>query len=89
MKRIQISRQHKWKTENIIRVDRLSEWGNPFPWKGVGRAKAVEQFRALVIHDQEYINKARKELTGHDLACWCPLDGPCHADVLIEICRDK
>ena len=20
-----------------------------------------------------------------DLACWCPLDQPCHADVLLEI----
>jgi hypothetical protein len=25
------------------------------------------------------------ELRGRDLACWCPLDGPCHADVLLEI----
>lgn len=22
---------------------------------------------------------------GRDLACWCPLDQPCHADVLLEI----
>jgi hypothetical protein len=28
---------------------------------------------------------ARAELAGHDLACWCPLDQPCHADVLLEI----
>ena len=27
----------------------------------------------------------RAALAGHDLACWCPLDGPCHADVLLEI----
>ena len=25
------------------------------------------------------------ELAGRDLACWCPLDGPCHADVLLEL----
>ena len=25
------------------------------------------------------------ELRGRDLACWCPLDHPCHADVLLEI----
>lgn len=25
------------------------------------------------------------ELTGRDLACWCPLDRPCHADVLLEL----
>lgn len=31
---------------------------------------------------------ARPDLTplrGHDLACWCPLDQPCHADVLLEL----
>ncbi|WP_409029416.1 DUF4326 domain-containing protein [Gracilimonas sediminicola] len=25
------------------------------------------------------------ELRGKNLACWCPLDQPCHADVLIEL----
>ena len=24
------------------------------------------------------------ELTGADLACWCPLDQACHADVLLD-----
>lgn len=27
----------------------------------------------------------RAELAGRNLACWCPLDQPCHADVLLEI----
>ena len=25
------------------------------------------------------------ELRGKDLACWCPLSSPCHADVLLEL----
>lgn len=25
------------------------------------------------------------ELCGRDLVCWCPLDVPCHADVLLEL----
>lgn len=25
------------------------------------------------------------ELRGRDLACWCPLDQPCHADVLLDL----
>lgn len=25
------------------------------------------------------------ELRGRDLVCWCPLDQPCHADVLLEL----
>lgn len=24
-------------------------------------------------------------LRGHNLACWCPLDGPCHRNTLIEL----
>jgi hypothetical protein len=24
-------------------------------------------------------------LAGRDLACWCPLDQPCHADVLLDL----
>jgi hypothetical protein len=31
------------------------------------------------------LDEIRAELAGHDLACWCPLDQPCHADVLLEI----
>ena len=26
-----------------------------------------------------------EELRGRDLACWCPLDRPCHGDVLLEL----
>lgn len=25
------------------------------------------------------------KLRGKNLACWCPLDAPCHADVLLEL----
>lgn len=31
------------------------------------------------------VDDIRSELVGRDLACWCPLDQPCHADVLIEL----
>ncbi len=26
-----------------------------------------------------------EKLAGKNLACWCPLDQPCHADVLLEL----
>ena len=29
--------------------------------------------------------EARRLLSGHDLACWCPLEQPRHADVLLEL----
>ena len=31
------------------------------------------------------LRKQLPELRGKNLACWCPLDQPCHADVLLEI----
>lgn len=27
----------------------------------------------------------RAELAGRDLACWCAMDRPCHADILLEL----
>lgn len=29
------------------------------------------------------------ELKGKNLACWCPLDQPCHADWLLEVANDE
>lgn len=31
------------------------------------------------------IDDVQRELRGKNLACWCPLDQPCHADVLLEV----
>lgn len=40
-------------------------------------------------HPDSYIGRvireAPKELRGKDLACFCALDQPCHADVLLEL----
>lgn len=35
-------------------------------------------------HRNEVVRRL-PELRGKDLACWCPLDKPCHADVLLEL----
>lgn len=55
------------------------------------RRKAVELFELHIgpMGDYEYDDRAltdlRRDLAGRDLACWCPLDQPCHADVLLEL----
>ena len=38
----------------------------------------------LGMHELD-MDEVRRELAGRDLACWCPLDQPCHADVLLEL----
>jgi len=35
-----------------------------------------------------HIADIKHELRGKDLVCWCPLDQPCHADVLLEIANE-
>jgi hypothetical protein len=45
--------------------------------------KACLCYRAILSEALKY--RARKELRGKNLACFCPLDQPCHADILLEI----
>ena len=61
------------------------------------RAGAVRLYRAYLENDGTQpgairdeggamlVERARVELRGRLLACWCPLDRPCHADVLAEM----
>ncbi len=39
--------------------------------------------------DLMVIREIKRGLAGKNLACWCKLDAPCHADVLLEIANDK
>lgn len=57
-------------------------------------AQAVSLYRKIITdpvehqyigHNTPTVHAIRTELAGKDLACWCPLDQPCHADVLLEI----
>ena len=52
------------------------------------RAEAVAYFRDWMNGVVDIPDTARPDvasLMGHNLACWCPLDEPCHADVLLEL----
>lgn len=41
------------------------------------------------IEDRRVLLRDLHELKGKDLACWCPLDKPCHADVLLELANTE
>jgi hypothetical protein len=52
------------------------------------RAAAVAAYRRWVQEDpagRALLEEAKRELRGRNLACWCSLDGPCHAEVLLEL----
>lgn len=92
-RRIQQRRTKGWrKPEDTISVARPSKWGNPIrigdPWIGIPirtRQEAVAAFRSLVDKEPEYRALVRAELAGKNLMCFCPLDQPCHADVLLDL----
>jgi len=46
--------------------------------------EAVDSFREYYAANPLIRDGARKDLAGKNLACWCPTDQPCHADVLLE-----
>lgn len=75
-------------------------WGNPFKIGAPGplgrvacdAISSVGFFRTMMSDPQMRAAAAyppddaiRFFLGGKDLACWCPLDQPCHADVLLHI----
>ncbi len=96
--RIQRKRTKGWKMPpNTIYVGRPTKWENPcivghlcefgYVYDAV---HATALFRSL-IRDDHLCDAAGRivayipELSGANLACWCPLDQPCHADVLLDI----
>lgn len=48
-------------------------------------ASSLRLFREFLQDNPALIEQARTELRGKNLACWCPLDRPCHADVWLEV----
>lgn len=94
--RIQRLRKKSWKApKDAVYVGRPSKWGNPFR---VGEITilggdtpdddiivAPENVLEAVQWYRRFAPENLSELRGKDLMCWCPLDQPCHADVLLEL----
>ena len=75
-------------TDNCVRVDRKTKWGNPFVMRHESeRAAVIAKYREYLKGKPELF-AALPELRGKDLACWCsPL--PCHGDVLLELANQQ
>ncbi|MFN0314768.1 MAG: DUF4326 domain-containing protein [Burkholderiales bacterium] len=92
----QRKRTKGWKMpENTVYVGRPTKWGNPFKaGDTVFDTDGMERWtrtadEAVALYRQTLplseVTEAAVVLCGKNLACWCPLDQPCHADVLLEI----
>lgn len=86
---------------NTRYVGRGTRWGNPFrvgdriPVElaiGFGFGIVEDHAHAVTLYDAWVraaapftVDEVRAELGGYNLACWCPIDQPCHADVLLRL----
>lgn len=89
--------------DNTISVTRPGKFGNPFVIgeKYPTAEKALEAFRSAMMDlnsiDLSEIEYAKfrymrdriHDLNGKSLACFCKLDSPCHADILLELANPK
>lgn len=87
MKRVKISYMKKM-PDNSVKVCRGTVFGNMFKLiKHGGRftlQQSLENYKKVIgfilTIDPHFLD----ELRGKDLGCYCKLDQPCHADILIE-----
>lgn len=59
-------------------VEAFRAWIDSPYWRTNWDGEESERARARIL-------RRLSELRGKDLACWCDLDQPCHADVLLEL----
>ena len=97
--RILLKRSKGWRMPaDTLKVDRTTRWGNPFSPAELGSvAAAVARHAAWMRGEVEApdgrappsLKEIRATLRGRNLACWCPLDGPCHAKLLLRLANDE
>jgi hypothetical protein len=84
-RRVQRKRIFGWRMPlNTVYVGRPTYWGNRFVIDKDGDAEeCVRKYESSM--GMMFKQDVKKELKGKNLACFCPLDKPCHADILLEI----
>lgn len=77
------------KPSNSVYIGRPSIWGNPFVIGRDGdREQVIEKYRRWLESNPALVARAKTELKGKNLVCWCaPL--PCHGDVLLSLANEE
>lgn len=71
----------------FVRIDRFSDWGNPFLFPGDGdRNTVIAHYKQYLLWRPTLI-KRLDELKGKVLGCWCHPE-ECHGDAIIEVMLD-
>lgn len=71
-----------------VYIGRPEFWGNPFRIGRDGpRGRVIAKYREWLLSQPELVERARAELRGKVLGCWCA-PRPCHGDVLAEVANE-
>lgn len=73
--------------DRLVKIDRTSDWGNPFVIPGDGDRDTVCEHFAVYLTMKPSLLKKIPELQGKVLACWC-YPQRCHGDHLAELVAD-
>ena len=88
--RIKRERTKGWKMPtNAVYVGRPTRYGNPYSLDDYDRTTAIDMYAKWIDEQLEKDPSFLDALLGKDLACWCRMDQPCHADVLIKMIEGK
>ena len=70
-------------------IGRGSCWGNPYHIGQDGnREEVIEKYRKWIMERPELIKRAKEELKGKCLGCYCS-PNKCHGDVLVKISEEE
>jgi hypothetical protein len=75
---------------NTVYVGRPSKYGNPYRIGDMGLTRETvlttyeAYLRRVLVAYPDFLD----ELKGKDLACWCPLNKSCHADVILKFLKE-
>lgn len=73
----------------LTRIDRRTDWGNPFELPGDGDRDAVcDAYADHYLPNKPSLIDRLADLKGQGLACWCAPER-CHGDALIEAMRGE
>jgi hypothetical protein len=100
--RIQRKRSKGWRKSTGVYeiVARPKKWGNPYDEIEKRKSRFGPGYyrnaTATMLYHRDLlrgslgftVDDVIRELKGKDLMCWCGLDKPCHADVLLEVAND-
>ena len=86
---VKVDRSTKW--GNPFRPAPMPPLGGDHQWRKAEPIRrlwrCVDDFRRALEEGElpVTVQDVQRELRGKDLACWCGPEGPCHADVLLDV----